>query len=254
MTFSDEVLMAYADGELDAGTREQVQDAINKDPEIARRVASHQALRDALRSGFDPVLGERVPDRLIAAARSRAPERAAAPAPVESKVVPLFRNRAAVRPWPKWAALAASFVLGALALQFGTGLRKPASIAERNGQLLASGALEQALSNQLAGSQTGAAPVQIGVSFLSRTGHYCRSFQLREATSMGGLACNEGGNWKLEVLARGEAGPANNPEYRLAGSTLPPAVIQAVNDNIVGDPLDAKSETSARDHQWRETP
>ncbi len=254
MSFSDEVLMAYADGELDPATREQVQNAINADPEIARRVAAHRALRDALSSGFDPVLSERVPERLIAAARSRAPERAAAPSPAESKVVPLFRNRAPVRPWPKWAALAASFVLGALALQFATSLRKPGSITERNGQLLAYGVLQQALSNQLAGPQTAAAPVQIGVSFRSKGGHYCRTFQLREATSLGGLACNEGGNWKLEILARGEAGPADNAEYRPAGATLPPAVIQAVNDNIVGDPLDAKSEASARDHQWHESP
>ena len=254
MSFSDEVLMAYADGELDPATREQVQNAINMDPDIARRVAAHRALRDALRSGFDPVLGERVPERLLAAARSRAPERAAEASPSESKVVPLFRNRAPVRPWPKWAALAASFVLGALALQFATSLRKPGSIAERNGQLLASGALEQALSNQLAGPQTAAAPVQIGVSFRSKGGHYCRTFLLRETTSLGGLACNEAGNWKLEVLARGEVGRANNPEYRPAGSALPPAVIQAVNDNIAGDPLDAQSEASARDHQWRESP
>ena len=254
MSFSDEVLMAYADGELDPATREQVQNAINMDPDIARRVAAHRALRDALRSGFDPVLGERVPERLLAAARSRGPERAAEASPSESKVVPLFRNRAPVRPWPKWAALAASFVLGVLALQFATSLRKPGSITERNGQLLASGALEQALSNQLAGPQTAAPPVQIGVSFRSKGGHYCRTFLLRETTSLGGLACNEAGNWKLEVLAHGEAGPANNPEYRPAGSALPPAVIQAVNDNIVGDPLDAQSEAIARDHQWRESP
>jgi negative regulator of sigma E activity len=248
MTFSDEVLMAYADGELDTATREQVLDAINKDPEIARRVASHRAIRDALRSSFDPVLGERVPDRLITAARARSHE------PAVSRVVPLFRNRAPVRPWPKWAALAASFVVGALALQFGTSLRKPGSITEHNGQLLASGALEQALSNQLAGPQTGQAPVQIGVSFRSKSGHYCRTFELREATSLGGLACNEAGNWRLEILARAETAPANNPEYRPAGSTFPPAVIQAVNDNIVGDPLDARAEASARDHQWRESP
>jgi hypothetical protein len=248
MTFSDEVLMAYADGELDTATREQVQDAINKDPEIARRVASHRALRDALRSSFDPVLGERVPDRLITAARARSHE------PAESRVVPLFRNRAPVRPWPRWAALAASFVLGALALQFGTSLRKPGSLTEHNGQLLASGALEQALSNQLAGPQTGQAPVQIGVSFRSKSGHYCRTFELRETTPLGGLACNEAGNWKLEILARGDVAPANNPEYRPAGSPLPPAVLRAVNDNIVGDPMDAQAEASARDHQWRESP
>jgi len=71
MNLSDETLMAYADGELDDATRQQIREAINRDPEIARRVASHQALRDSLRSSFEPVLAEAVPDRLLAAARSR---------------------------------------------------------------------------------------------------------------------------------------------------------------------------------------
>ena len=247
MTFTDEVLMAYADGELDTATRQQVQDAIDRDPEIARRVASHRALRDSLRSSFDAVLNEPLPDRLLSAARAVALE------PAKSRVVPLRRNTAPVRAWPKWAALAASFVLGALALQFGTSLRESASITERNGQLLASGALQQALSNQLTGSRAPQAPVQIGVSFLSKSGHYCRTFELQEATSLGGLACNEAGSWKLEVLARGEASAIQNPQYRPAGSQLPAAVIQAVNDNIAGDPLDAKAEALARAQQWHHT-
>jgi len=54
MTFSDEVLMAYADGELDATTRAQVQQAIGADPELARRVAAckvEECIALELRSG-----------------------------------------------------------------------------------------------------------------------------------------------------------------------------------------------------------
>ena len=250
MNFSDETLMAYADGELDDATRQQIREAINRDPEIARRVASHQALRDSLRSSFEPVLAEAVPDRLLAAARSKRRESS------DSNVVPL-RSRtkapAPVRPLPKWAALAASFVLGALALQFATSLRNSPSITERNGQLLAAGALQQALSNQLSGLQAIAPSAHIGISFLSKKGQYCRTFQLPQSTSLSGLACNEAGNWKVEILARADGSSTANPEYRPAGSNLPPAVIQAVNDNIAGDPLDAKSEASARARQWQHT-
>ena len=55
MTFSDDVLMAYADGELDAQTRAQVEDAIVAEPEVAttrrgaRRDSSNCAFR--LREG-----------------------------------------------------------------------------------------------------------------------------------------------------------------------------------------------------------
>lgn len=241
MTFSEEDLMAYADGELDDTKRQQIRDAINRDPEIARRVASHQALKDSLRKGFDPVLQEPVPDRLLTAARS--PSSAS-----KSNVVPLRGHKVATRPQSRWFALAASFILGALALQFGGRLLRSNSITERDGQMLAAGNLREALSNQLAASQTQSSAVQIGVSFLSRDGHYCRTFQLHE---LGGLACNEGGNWKLEVLAR--ENHTGNAQYRPAASSLPPAVVQAVTDSISGEPLDAKEETSARAEKWLST-
>jgi hypothetical protein len=247
MNFSDEVLMAYADGELDEAARQQVQDAINQDPDIARRVATHLGLRESLRVCFEPILEEPVPDRLIAAARAK-PRDSSQP-----NVVPLRGARAPVRPWPTRAALAASFALGALALQLGTSLRQSQSITERDGQLLASGHLDQALSNQVSGSAESQTPVQIGVSFLSKSGRYCRTFQLRDSTSIGGLACKDADNWKLEILARADGSPSSNPEYRPAASNVPPAVIQAVNDTIAGEPLDAKAEAAARAQQWLHT-
>jgi hypothetical protein len=239
MTFSDEDLMAYADGELDDQKRQQIREAINRDPEIARRVESHRALKESLRKGFDPVLQEPVPDRLVTAARSQS-------SASKSNVVPLRGHKVPARPQPRWIALAASFILGALALQFGGSLLRSDSITERDGQMLAAGNLRDALSNQLAASQTPSSAVQIGVSFLSHNGHYCRTFQLHE---LGGLACNDGGNWKLEVLAR--ENHAGNAEYRPAASSLPPAVVQAVTDTISGEPLDAKGESSARAQKWQ---
>ena len=234
MTFSDEDLMAYADGELDDAKRKQIQDAINRDPEIARRVASHRAIKDSVRQSFEPVLQEPVPDRLITAARS-------APRESKSNVVPLRGRGTPTRQRPRWIALAASFILGALALQLATYLRKP----DGDAQILASGALQHALSTQLASKQTDS-PVQIGISFLSRSGNYCRTFQLRE---LSGLACNEEGSWKLQVMAR-TAGSASS-EYRPAASDMPPAIIQAVDDTLSGEPLDSKSEAEARAQKWQ---
>lgn len=244
MKFSDEVLMAYADGELDIETRERVEDAITGDPEIAQRIASHKALRKTLRSSFDPVLAEPVPDRLIAATR------ALPSAPPGDRVVPLRRKSAPTRSLPGWAPLAASFVLGALVLQFGMSLRASRSITERDGQLLASGALERALSNQLANTQGAKAPVWIGVSFRSKGGNYCRTFQLRETRALAGLACRGEKEWRVEVLAHADEATSPNPAYRPAASALPPSLALAVNETITGDPLDAAGEAQARQHHW----
>ena len=68
-TPSDELLIAYLDGELDAETSMEVADAIARDPALARladRLAEGAA---ALRVAFDETLHEPVPERLLAAAR-----------------------------------------------------------------------------------------------------------------------------------------------------------------------------------------
>lgn len=243
MTFSDEVLMAYADGELDAKTRSQVQEAIATDPEVARRVAAHTALRASVRAGFDKVLDEPIPERLMTAAR--------ASNAADGRVVPLRRKSAArLGAWPQWASMAASFVLGALAWQLGT-RHASGPLLERNGQVFASGALAQALTSQIASGRSAQSEVQIGVSFRSKSGNYCRTFQLRDDNVLAGLACRADEKWKLEILVRGEPSPQSPSSYRQAASALPPAIVQAVNDSISGDPLDARAEAAARARQWK---
>jgi hypothetical protein len=271
MTFTDEELMAYADGELDEARRQQIQDAIRSDPEVARRVDAHRALRDSLRAGFDPVLREPVPDRLIATARSRTtqpdagtkppepqtdagtkpPERHRSDAPpkpresqpdTRSNVVPLRGRNVPAPSRPKWIALAASFLLGALALQLGLRYFSAPGLTPR-GELSAQ--VQQALSNQLASSQSTQTELKVGVSFLSKTGHYCRTFTLQ---TLAGLACNDAGDWKVQVLAHTSA---PGTEYRQAGSNMPPAIVQAVTDTIAGAPLDAKDEANARAQKWQ---
>src|SRR5262245_25694610 len=88
-TITDEMLMAYVDGELDAEARAAVETAMARDPDIARQVEQHKALRKKLHTAFDGVLQEPLPDRLIATARN-------APTPLhEASVTDLAQVRAA---------------------------------------------------------------------------------------------------------------------------------------------------------------
>ena len=245
MSFSDEVLMAYADGELDARIRTEVEIAIAADPEVARRVAAHAALRQMLRKGFEGVLDEAVPDRLLAAAR-------AAPDTQQHSRLLRFKGRTAPRfGLPQWTSLAASFVLGGLILHLGYVWYTSGPLSDHDGRILASGVLAQALSNQLAIDQTTSSPVRIGVSFRSKGGSYCRTFHLREKHVLAGLACRQDENWKLEMLAPGETSGGDQSEYRQASSSMPAAVAQAVGAVIDGEPLDAQAEADARTHLWR---
>ena len=209
------------------------------DPQVARRIAEHKALRNTLRSSYDPVLAEPVPDRLLAAARART-----------GVVVPLRPKPTRRPPMVYWGAIAASFVVGGLVWHFGVELLAPGPMMERGGQLLASGALDKALSTQLVTDQQPQSAVQIGVSFRSKAGSYCRTFQLRD-NNLAGLACREQGNWKLEMLALTGPSAAGQPEFRQAGSSLPPAIAQAVDQSIDGEPLDAQAEARARTDRWQ---
>ena len=64
MKYDDEILMAYADGELDPARRAEIDAAIAKDPALARRVEQQRALRARLAGAFAKVLDQPVPERL----------------------------------------------------------------------------------------------------------------------------------------------------------------------------------------------
>ena len=143
MNIPDEKLMAYADGELNATERAEVEAAMAADPEVARRVQQHQSLRKQLGTAYHPTLIETVPDRLVQAVRS-APSSASnedsghtdsstrrSSGQREATVTDLRRVRAARaaeaaaasrrpaeprRPWTwfEWGAMAASVVTGAV--------------------------------------------------------------------------------------------------------------------------------------------
>ena len=244
MELPDELLMAYADGELEVAEHARVAAAVAADPALARRVAAHRALRSTLATSYNQVLDEPVPERLVALVRTT---------PAQSnngQVLPFRRKAAPPRPWLQWSSLAASFVLGALAWQFGSRQYLAGPVVDRNGELVAAGVLARALSSQLAAEQAASTPVQIGVSFLSKGGDYCRTFQLSGAAAVAGLACQRDGQWKLEVLTHAPGTPAS-PQYRQAASALPPAVLQAVSGSIAGEALDAAAEDQARAKAWR---
>ncbi|TLY71052.1 MAG: hypothetical protein E6K46_07405 [Gammaproteobacteria bacterium] len=149
MSYSEETLMAYADGELDPAARAALEAAMAADPGLAQRVARHQALRARLRAALDPVLDEPLPQRLLESVRG-----AAAPRPA-AKVIPLRRPAAPRWSWPQLGALAASLVLGALLGPLV--LHPPAgggAVITRDGEMLAGGALARALTEELASNRT----------------------------------------------------------------------------------------------------
>jgi hypothetical protein len=254
MSISDETLAAYIDGELEGAERARVEQAIAQDAQLAQRVAQQRALRARLRGAYDGVLQEAVPLRLQQAARLGAP---AGPA----QVIDLARVRAErirrsngqrqmvkVRRYGIAAALAVGLMAGLLIER----LASPGALTElHDGALLARGSLARALDEQLAGAAAAGAAVRVGLSFRSRSGNYCRTFALSGSRPLAGLACREQERWQLVNMVAAEGPVAGGGQnMRMAGSSLPPTLLQAVNERISGEPLNAAAEAKARSNGW----
>jgi len=252
----DELLTAYVDGELEGTERARIEQAIALDARLAQRVAQHRALRARLRKAFDGALHEPLPQRLLNAAKLPA---ASGPA----QIIDLARVRAARArrpekrraPIPRRAAIAvtASLLVGLGAGVLIESLITGTSLTEyRNGSLLASGSLNRALNEQLASAAPVSGAVRIGLSFRAKTGGYCRTFVIDNKRALAGFACREQQRWRVVTLLGADraSSPGSPQAYRMASSAMPPPLLQAVNEHISGEPLDASDEAKARRGDW----
>jgi hypothetical protein len=252
MKFSDEILTAYAEGELSEPVRSQVERAMRVDPALAARIAQHKAMRSRMSHVFASIVNEAIPPR---------PQ----PGPGSGgKVVQLNAVRAArqqllqqqqARERPRWSwrqalaimsALLAGAAAGALGLRAFDDGGRILAVSPADGALLAQGTLATALSQQLASGGPSGSRVRIGASFMARDGSYCRSFALG-ATA--GLACMAGGQWRIPVLEQGGAGEPEST--RQATTEIPSAVLGAIDQRIAGAALTADDERAARERGWK---
>ena len=222
---------AWLDGELGPEEALQMERRVSADPELQALAEQHRRLQQRLGQAFGAVAAAPVPARLQAAVRPAA------------EVVDLAAVRERRR--PSWgtqaAAMAASVALGLFA---GATLLAPeGTIRSDRGQMVAAGALDQALSTQLA-SANGAGSTRIGLSFRTGEGTYCRSFT---SGASAGLACREDDRWQVRALFSGAEGQAS--DYRMAAGQ-DPRLMELIDATIAGEPLDAEAEAEAVRGGW----
>ena len=226
MTIEPEMLMAYADGELDPLNAKRVERAIAGDPALAQEVERHRALRKRVSDSFAPIADERVPDRLAALLKSNVVD------------LPTPKTRPILSRWRAAAALAACLVLG---LTIGISVSR-GPVFSGAGGLYASGSLAAALDDQVGGAD---GAVKVAVSFRDKQGAYCRVFS---SSATDGIACRDASGWALRRTQQGST--TQHGDYAQAGSP-DPDLMAAAQDMMAGEPLDAKAEAAARGAGWR---
>lgn len=234
----EEKFFAWLDGELPPEEAARVEAEVAADSELSRTAEEHRALAASLKGAFGSVVAAPVPARIAAAAR-----------PVQENVVDLAAARAersARRTLPLWtqaAALAATLAVGV----FTGNMLIPGNagrVQSENGRLVAGGKLEEALYAQLASAPADQGP-RIGMTYRDKAGAICRTFQDDNAS---GLACQEGGDWRIRGLFQGAEGQAS--DYRMAAGT-DPRLMDMVDESIAGEPFDAAQEKTALSRHWK---
>jgi surface antigen len=199
-TIDAEMLVAYLDGEVDAGTAARVEQALASDPALAARLAALQRGDARLKAAFDPVLSAPLPSLALVPA----PGRIAA-----AGVAPATRRRAS------WVAIAAG--LAGLVVGFAAGQLGPILIAPVEPGTVAAieAELPDVLEHEVSGTTITFHDTLQGVSgsvtpvrtFKNADGSFCRAYEARASDSDAtvvsrGIACrDDDGRWltRLQV-------------------------------------------------------
>jgi surface antigen len=245
---TDEMLVAFADGEADEATIEAVVAALDADEALAERLDLFVTTRQILKTEFDPVAREAVPDRLTRFVMGGAADAGARPA-TASVAGPKPRRWAAL---PMAAALA-GIVAGGLG--YWAGATRPEQAGAVAGLAAADAELSRALASAPDGERRGwraagqSGEIELRQSYRTARG-FCRSFGLSEgkASGWGGLACREDESWRMQVVV---AEPrADDGAFRPASGSG--GAIDAFLDGArAGDALDAAAVREQIAKGWR---
>ncbi len=271
----DETLAAYLDGELDAERARRVEEMVEHDPALKKRLAAWERSDRALRLALMEA-GARLPEEAVATIMAATAEKSPS------------SSHTAAGGWRAWlarclsgpalASAAAALVIGVVAgaLLVGSGLRLGGSGGAESPSsafLVAGGPLAKGLESVPSGGESVIADMgrrlALVATYRARDGRWCREFRLEpadgtgqpfgeavpqhgRATALAGLACHEAGRWAVVALAPlPQTARLPGAIYRPAGDdTLPAELARQMRRLGLATPLDAESERRLLASGW----
>lgn len=260
---TDDLLIAYADGQLDPDTQQQVAQQLRDNPQAQATVQRLQEADTLLSDTLGPCEDEPVPEWLSQAVAAIQPS--AQPQPEPAPTIKTIPGQAASNtPW--FQAVAAVLLLsvglggGWLSHDLMQGSEvatvQPESLRHQALETLASG---QSLDTTVAGIQHQVLPL---LSFHDPQGRICREFEHRRQGDQGfsehlGVACRDGaGSWHTEVLvARDLAAPTTADDggfyAPVSGDSEPDAFQQFIEPLQASAPLTPAEEAALMAQGWK---
>lgn len=246
--FSDELLMRFADGELDAETSAEIERAMEADEELVARVALFIETRHAAKTAMKPLIEEPLPAELKAAVERMVAEKVAAQNASGATVLPFRRRGENDRRASRWlapmAASLAAVIAGFGGYWLGRGTEPvPSALLPL---AVSSPALDTALASVPSGEErqllNSNQRFRAIATFRDSARALCREFELDSAdrSTVVSVACRTGAEWRVTfaVVAPGDSGgyaPASSTE------TLD-AYLSAID---AGPPLETAEEANA---------
>jgi hypothetical protein len=237
----DEALSALIDGTLAREEAAALHGRLEREPELAARLAAMERANRAVREAYRRVVDEPLPQRTLDLLR--APARG-------DNVVALAPRRAL----PAWFphALAAGIALAVgLGLGFGVGQRasEPAALFAASGSVEAGSPLYELLESVPSGAPRAldsTSTAEARLTFRTIDGDWCRELAVSStAANNSALACRRGGEWRIELLG---VAPAGGELYRPAGAEAP--FQEAVDALIDGEALEPAAERALLEGGW----
>lgn len=224
-TFTDEELMAYADGELPEDRAAELDIALVEDEKLAERLAIFAQTRSVSKEALQPLLDEPVPEHLLQrvrdlAAQTKEPELEENQA---DATVVTFPQKTASNRQPPWQMPIAAGI--ALAIGIGVGLFMRPEMPPTSGLQIAvlnDAAIVEALVNVSSGDEIELEDGNIFkaiATFRDGSETLCREFeydQVAAGATTVSVACHDGRIWDVRLAIA--AAPLNDTSFAPASS------------------------------------
>lgn len=254
----DETLMAYADGELDPAERTAVEAYVNMDAAAAARLAAFSRSGRTLGRLYDQPMHEPVPTRLL----MTVVESGRTPRSLAGQFAGLF----ALPAWLPAPAAFAGVLLTVCALGWSAAVLRgdavgPQLQADAHLQgLFAGTGLREALETAPSGvpptlaATTDAGSVTPVLSFVSKSGNYCRQYAITDGTGarFSGVSCRAAnGDWRIEAYMPAPATPNTSGKTAPAAGADVRVVEHLIDGMITGDAFVGEQEAKLIANRWR---